>query len=121
MVEKMFLVQIAPQLNWFLITYQQMPAYLKLFEHFMQHTSGVRRLGSAAVDLAYVACGRFEGFYEYSLNPWDVAAGALIVQQAGGKVIDFKGGDDYIFGKEIIATNELIFDEMKDTVKKFFN
>ena len=101
--------------------YQQMPAYLKLFEHFMQHTSGVRRLGSAAVDLAYVACGRFEGFYEYSLNPWDVAAGALIVQQAGGKVIDFKGGDDYIFGKEIIATNELIFDEMKDTVKKFFN
>ena len=101
--------------------YDQMPEYLKLFEHFMQHTSGVRRLGSAAVDLAFVACGRFEGFYEYSLNSWDVAAGAFIVQQAGGKISDFKGGDDYIFGRQIIATNELIFDEMKDTVKKFFN
>jgi len=101
--------------------YKQMPEYLRLFEHFMQHTSGVRRLGSAAADLAYVACGRFEGFYEYSLSPWDVAAGALIVQQAGGKVIDFKGGEDYIFGKQIIATNNLIFDEMKDVVKKFFN
>lgn len=101
--------------------YDMLPEYLSLFEHFMQYTSGVRRLGSAAVDLAYVACGRFEGFYEYSLNAWDVAAGAFIVQQAGGKVSDFKGGSDYVFGREIIATNALIFDEMIDTVKQFFN
>ncbi|MCG8386663.1 MAG: inositol monophosphatase, partial [Cytophagales bacterium] len=57
----------------------------------------------AAVDLAYVACGRFEGFFEFNLNSWDVAAGALIVKQAGGTVTDFKGGENYTFGREIIA------------------
>ena len=100
--------------------YKYMRKYIDLFEYFMQYTSGLRRLGSAAVDLAYVACGRFEGFYEYSLNAWDVAAGAFIVQQAGGKVCDFKGGDDYIFGKEMIATNAFVFEEMKEVVGKFF-
>lgn len=77
--------------------------YLEILKSFMQGTHGVRRLGSAAVDLAYVACGRFEGFYEYNLNAWDVAAGILLVQEAGGVVSDFSGGDDYLFGREIIA------------------
>ena len=86
----------------------------------MKESHGVRRLGSAAVDLAYVACGRFEGFYEYSLNPWDVAAGAFIVQQAGGKVTDFKGGTDYIFGEEIIAANPHVFDPIIVNLQKFF-
>jgi myo-inositol-1(or 4)-monophosphatase len=83
----------------------------------MQNSHGLRRLGSAATDLAYVACGRFDAFYEYSLSPWDVAAGAFLVQQAGGKVCDFSGGDNYIFGKEIIATNSKIFDEFLGNVK----
>ncbi|HMP99566.1 MAG TPA: inositol monophosphatase family protein, partial [Cyclobacteriaceae bacterium] len=60
-------------------------------------------MGSAAIDLVYVACGRFEGFFEYDLNPWDVAAGAFIVQQAGGTVTDFKGGNNYLFGGEMCA------------------
>jgi myo-inositol-1(or 4)-monophosphatase len=77
-------------------------------------------MGSAAVDLAYVACGRFDGFYEYNLNPWDVAAGTLIVRQAGGKVSDFSGGKNFIFGKEIIASNRKIFDEFLSLVKKYF-
>lgn len=83
--------------------FDQMNTYLQILNDFMQKTHGLRRMGSAAVDLAYVACGRFEGFFEYNLNAWDVAAGAFIVQQAGGTVTDFKGGNDYIFGKEIMA------------------
>lgn len=85
--------------------YNQIQAYLKTLESLMQKTRGIRRFGSAALDLAYVACGRFDAFFEYSLNAWDVAAGAFIVQEAGGCVQDFKGGSDYLFGREMIASN----------------
>ncbi len=101
--------------------YNRIDEYMELFKYFMKNTHGLRRLGSAATDLAYVACGRFEGFYEYSLQPWDVAAGAFIVQQAGGKVTDFKGEGNYIFGKEIVAGNTAFFDEFLDVVKKHFS
>lgn len=100
--------------------YSRQGDYMNLFKDLMKTSRGLRRLGSAAVDLAYVACGRFEGFYEYSLNSWDVAAGAFIVQQAGGKVCDFSGGDNYVFGKEIIATNSIIHEELKNKVKGHF-
>lgn len=79
--------------------------YLHLLEDLMQSVRGLRRLGSAALDLAYTACGRFDAFFEYSLSPWDVAAGAFLVQQAGGKVTDFKAEDNYLFGKSIIAAS----------------
>lgn len=101
--------------------YKWLNEYLELFKHFMKHTHGVRRLGSAAADLAYVAAGRFEGFYEYSLKSWDVAAGTLIVTEAGGKVSDFIGGDNYIFGQQIVCSNKLIFDEFQATVAKYMN
>jgi myo-inositol-1(or 4)-monophosphatase len=68
-------------------------------------THGVRRAGSAALDLCYVACGRFDGFWEFNLNPWDTAAGALIVQEAGGKVSDLKGGPFQLHSREIVASN----------------
>lgn len=97
--------------------YDRLQPFLKTLEYFMLNSDGVRRLGSAATDLAYVACGRFEGFYEYSLSPWDVAAGAFIVQQAGGKVCDFSGNNNYIFGKEIIASNPHIHFEFLDVIK----
>lgn len=77
--------------------------YLEIIKDFLEKTHGIRRLGSAAVDLAYVACGRMDGFFEYNLNAWDVAAGAFIVQQAGGKVTDFKGGNNFLHGGELIA------------------
>jgi myo-inositol-1(or 4)-monophosphatase len=99
--------------------FHKMRAYLDSLEYLMQNTHGARRIGSAAVDLAYVACGRFEAFYEYSLKPWDVAAGAFIVQQAGGKVCDFKGGNNYIFGEELIAANSLIYSEFLSIVQRF--
>jgi myo-inositol-1(or 4)-monophosphatase len=80
--------------------------YLEIIKVFLEQTHGIRRLGSAAIDLAYVACGRLEGFFEYSLKPWDVAGGAFLVQQAGGTVSDFKGGSNYIFGGELCAGNQ---------------
>jgi myo-inositol-1(or 4)-monophosphatase len=97
-----------------------MKPYLELLSDLMQTTRGVRRLGSAAVDLAYVACGRFDLFYEYSLNPWDVAAGILIVQRAGGTVTDFNGGADFLFGMHIIASNKLIHNEFEYKMKRYF-
>ncbi|PTN04349.1 inositol monophosphatase family protein [Mangrovibacterium marinum] len=85
--------------------FEKLNEYLKVLEFFMIETRGMRRMGSAAVDLAYVACGRFDGFFEHALHAWDVAAGVLLVQEAGGKVSDFKGGDNYLFGKELVAAN----------------
>lgn len=97
--------------------YDRINNYMKTLEHFMKHTRGVRRLGSAATDLAYVACGRFDGFYEYSLSPWDVAAGSIIVEEAGGKVSDFSGSDNHIYGQEIVASNSKIFNSFLDVIK----
>ncbi|MCK5824514.1 MAG: inositol monophosphatase [Ichthyobacteriaceae bacterium] len=88
---------------------------------YTQKTRGMRRLGTAATDLVYVACGRFDAFYEYGLSPWDVAAGAFIVEQAGGKVSDYKGENDWLFGKEIIATSSNIYNDFAQIVFDEFN
>ena len=78
----------------------------------MKKCHGLRRMGSAAVDLCYVACGRADAFFEYNLNSWDIAAGTLIVQEAGGTVTDFSGEDNFIFGRELVSgsavQNELL-------------
>jgi myo-inositol-1(or 4)-monophosphatase len=101
------------------IDFKRMTPFLESFEFFMQNSHGLRRLGSAAIDLAYVACGRLDAFYEYGLSPWDVAAGAFLVSQAGGKVCDFNGGNDFLFGGELIASNAGIFDEFRSIVSKY--
>jgi myo-inositol-1(or 4)-monophosphatase len=102
------------------IKYNRIKEYMEVFNYCMINTHGLRRLGSAAIDLAYVACGRFEVFYEYGLNPWDVAAGAFLVQQAGGKVSDFKGGNDYLFGEEMCAANAKTHDSFLTVIKQHF-
>jgi myo-inositol-1(or 4)-monophosphatase len=89
--------------------FERIQGFMNTIDYFLHNTHGLRRLGSAATDLAYVACGRYDGFYEYNLSPWDVAAGALIVTQAGGRVSDFSGGNNYLFGKEIVASNNNIY------------
>ena len=101
------------------IDFDRMTPFLASFEYFMKNSHGLRRLGSAAADLAYVACGRVDAFYEYGLSPWDVAAGAFIVQQAGGKVCDFNGENDYLFGGELVASNSQIYDEFRAAIYKF--
>lgn len=93
--------------------------YMDILETLMQKTHGIRRLGAAAVDLAYVAAGRFEGFYEYNLHPWDMAAGVLLVQEAGGKVTDFDGEDNYLFGGNIVAC-AAPHQELLDVIKSHF-
>ena len=87
----------------------------------MKNTHGVRRIGSAASDLCYLACGRVDAFFEYNLNAWDVAAGALIVEEAGGTVNDFTGGDTWLFGKEISCTNGKNTIEFNEAISRFFN
>ncbi|QEC53646.1 myo-inositol-1(or 4)-monophosphatase [Anseongella ginsenosidimutans] len=94
--------------------------WLRLFRKLTETTHGVRRLGSAAVDLAYVACGRIDGFYEYNLNAWDVAAGAFIVQQAGGKVSDFSGSPEFIQNRTLLASNGLIQEELLQLIRENF-
>jgi myo-inositol-1(or 4)-monophosphatase len=101
--------------------YNALDDYLAIFRHLLQNSRGARRLGSAAADLAYTACGRYDGFFEYGLSPWDVNAGGLIVKNAGGIVTDFKGGDNYIFGKQIIATNQLIHTDFLKLFEKWTN
>jgi myo-inositol-1(or 4)-monophosphatase len=95
--------------------------YLQVLGNFMSRSHGVRRLGSAALDLAYVAIGRFEGFFEYNLNAWDVAGGSVIVQEAGGKLSTFTEGGDYLFGREIVASNTSIHSEMLSTIAEHWN
>lgn len=101
--------------------FEKREEYLAIIKEFLERTHGVRRIGSAAVDLAYVACGRFEGFFEYNLNAWDVAAGTFILQQAGGRVSDFSGGEDFLFGGELCSSNGQIHGEMLEVIQKHWN
>lgn len=101
--------------------FSRMEPYMKLLEDLFQKTRGVRRLGSAATDLAYVACGRFNAFFEAGLSPWDVAGGSLLVKEAGGVVSDFSGGDNYIFGAEIVAASATVYEEFQVLVKQHFS
>jgi len=94
--------------------------YLKLFEWLMYETQGVRRPGAASYDLCCVAAGRFDGFYEYALNAWDVGAAAFIVQEAGGVISDWNGGGDWLFGKRIIAGNPVIHDFLLKAIREHF-
>lgn len=92
--------------------------YLALIIALMDKAHGIRRMGSAALDLAFVAAGRFEAFFEYGLSPWDVAAGALIVQEAGGKVSDFNDEDDYLYNSQIVVSNGKIHQDLLHEIRK---
>jgi myo-inositol-1(or 4)-monophosphatase len=85
---------------------------LPALRRILETTRDIRRSGSAAADLCYVACGRTDGFWELELSAWDVAAGALVVQEAGGRVSDLAGGGDWMFGRQILATNRLIHEAL---------
>lgn len=95
-----------------------MDAYLNTLRYFMANTQGMRRMGSAAVDLAYTACGRFDGFFEYGLSPWDVAAGVCLVKEAGGVVTEFNGGNNSIFGKTIAGASKNLYDKFIGVIQE---
>ncbi len=84
---------------------ERLSEYLGYFEDMVRCSQGVRRAGSAALDLCYVACGRLDGFWEWKLRPWDTAAGALVVREAGGAVTNFRGGEFDLFGQQTLASN----------------
>lgn len=101
--------------------FEFMQQYMDTLQSFLRITRGMRRMGSAAVDLAYVACGRFDGFFEYGLSPWDVAAGIAIVREAGGEVSTFSGNGSPIFDQEIVAASQAIYPSFSAVIKKGFN
>ena len=94
----------------------QIDEYLKAFKAVAMNSAGIRRPGSAALDLAYVACGRYDGFWEMGLSPWDMAAGALLVREAGGLVSDFDGGDHYLDNGRVVAATPKMFRQLLMTV-----
>jgi myo-inositol-1(or 4)-monophosphatase len=91
---------------------QNLPLFIKTLEALIPDTAGIRRPGSAALDLAYVAAGRFDGFWEFKLNAWDIAAGVLIVQEAGGLISDLTGGNTHLKTGDILAASPKVFKEM---------
>jgi len=95
-------------------------AYLNLFKNIFNKVSDLRRAGSAALDLAYLACGRCEGFFEIGLSPWDIAAGAILIKEAGGVITDFGGGPDYLLTGNIVAGTPAIHKEILAEVKSVF-
>ncbi len=92
--------------------------YLRFYQAFMMRTQGVRRVGSASLDLCYVACGRADAFWEWRLHPWDTAAGSLIVEEAGGKMSNFTGQTFDITGEQTLATNGLLHQETLDVLRE---
>lgn len=100
--------------------FDQLETYLETLAYFMKNTRGIRRLGSAALDLAYVAAGRFDAFYEFSLNPWDVAAGIVLVREAGGNVQDFHDSNRFMSGEEVLASNAALALRMSNILKQNF-
>lgn len=93
-------------------------AYLNSFRDLFERCAGIRRLGSAALDLSYTACGRFDGFWEMKLKSWDITAGILILKEAGGKVSDFRGENHFMESGNVVAGNPLIFPKILEIVKK---
>jgi myo-inositol-1(or 4)-monophosphatase len=101
--------------------FHRLNPYMESLAFLCRHAQGIRRLGSAATDLAYVACGRYEGFYEYGLHHWDIAAGMLLVREAGGRVSDFSGKENNLKGDEIVASSGLVFSEFLDSISRFIH
>lgn len=100
---------------------EKIDQYLLTLKPFMMEAAGIRRAGSAALDLAYVACGRCDGFWEFGLNSWDIAAGDLLVKEAGGFISDLKGGNQYLKTGDIICANPKLHPQMLEVISKAIN
>ncbi|MCB9231302.1 MAG: inositol monophosphatase [Bacteroidia bacterium] len=94
---------------------------LAVLYDILQQVQAIRRFGSAALDMAWVACGRFDGYYETTLNPWDIAAGILLVEEAGGRVTDFSGGSNTLFGRQIAACNPRMHPDLLGVIQAHFS
>ena len=97
---------------------EHLDRFMGMMKELTPISSGIRRAGSAALDLAYVAAGRYDGFWEYGLSPWDLAAGILLIREAGGRLSDFQGGEDYYQKGQIVAGNPKVFKELVKVVQR---
>ena len=97
---------------------EHLDAYLRMFKRITEETAGIRRPGAAALDLAYVAAGRLDGFWEIGLSPWDMAAGALLIVEAGGFVADFNGEANYLTASNIVCGNPKVFPQLLKLVQE---
>ena len=97
---------------------EHLDPWIRMFRTLLLRTSGIRRAGSAALDLAHVACGRFDGFWELGLKPWDMAAGCLLIQEAGGLVTDLDNAQSHMESGNVIAANPEIHQQMLDIISK---
>ena len=91
---------------------------MEIFKKIYESSQGVRRGGSAAIDLCYTACGRFDGFWEFELNPWDIAAGSLLIQEAGGQICNFSGQDFDLYDGQVLATNNKLQKPMLEMINE---
>jgi myo-inositol-1(or 4)-monophosphatase len=99
--------------------FESLDMFVSMFKELTQKTAGLRRPGAAALDLAYVACGRLDGFFEMGLMPWDAAAGSLLITEAGGLIGNFKGDDDYLFQENIIGASPKVFGQLVNILSKY--
>jgi myo-inositol-1(or 4)-monophosphatase len=100
---------------------QYLDIYLRSFRYFFNNSRGIRRCGAAALDLAHVAAGRLDAFWELTLSPWDMAAGVVLIEEAGGRVTDFYGGDSYLKEGHIVASNDRFHDWMIQSLGEIFD
>lgn len=100
--------------------FEKLEKYINVFRELTKVCHGLRRVGSAAVDLAYVACGRFDAYFEYNINSYDVAAGIMLVREAGGEAKNFKGTEEYFESREIVATNKRLTKKLLDVIQHYF-
>jgi myo-inositol-1(or 4)-monophosphatase len=96
--------------------YDHIDAYLAIFKELARKSAGIRRPGAAALDLAYVACGRFDGFWEFGLSPWDMAGGALLISEAGGLISDLAGNETYLQSGNLVAGNPKVFAQLLQVI-----
>jgi myo-inositol-1(or 4)-monophosphatase len=97
---------------------QHLDEYVRMFKRITEETAGIRRPGAAALDLAYVAAGRLDGFWEFGLSPWDMAAGALLIVEAGGMISDFEGGENYLATSNVVSGSPKVFDALLKLVRE---
>lgn len=101
--------------------FEKLEQYINVFREITQKCHGLRRIGSAAVDLAYTACGRFDAYFEYNLNLYDIAAGMVLVREAGGETMNFSGENEFVVSREIVATNNKLTKSLLDIIQPHFD
>lgn len=100
--------------------FEKLERYIEVFRVFTQQCHGLRRIGSAAMDMAYTACGRFDAYFEYNINLYDIAAGVVLVREAGGEVVNFGGKDEFVSSREVLASNGKVGKPMIEVIQKYF-